>query len=101
MKNFCKNIKRDQEGVTTVFAAIMLSSFMILAGLGVDLGLVYYAKHRLAENARLASLAGASVLNPTIGSSTYRATAQSVLDNNIGLVKIMTIKSTTISADCL
>lgn len=101
MKFQHRNIFNDERGVAMIFGAIALSSLLVLFGLAVDLGLVYYAKERLNESVRLAALEGAGALNPLTGSSTYSNAAKTVIDHNASSTRVMTMKSTpTITKEC-
>jgi len=60
-----------QRGVTLVLMAIILPVMLMLAGLAIDIGYIYYVKNQLQVAADAASLAGAALItDPTDSTQT-------------------------------
>jgi len=67
---------RGEDGIFTLFTALIVAAFLILAGLAVDGGYVLAARRRAIDEANGAARAGAEALAP----SAYRTSGDLVLD---------------------
>ena len=67
---------RGEDGIFTLFTALIAAAFLILAGLAVDGGYVLAARRRAIDEANGAARAGAEALAP----SAYRTRGDLVLD---------------------
>ena len=67
---------RGEDGIFTLFTALIAAAFLILAGLAVDAGYVLAARRRAIDEANGAARAGAEALAP----SAYRTSGDLVLD---------------------
>ena len=67
---------RGEDGIFTLFTALIVAAFLILAGLAVDGGYVLAARRRAIDEANGAARAGAEALAP----SAYRSSGDLVLD---------------------
>jgi Flp pilus assembly protein TadG len=60
-----RRVRRGQRGVTLAIAALAFTSFLLAAGLAIDISHLYLAGTELQNAADAAALAGASALNST------------------------------------
>ena len=67
---------RGEDGIFTLFTALIAAAFLILAGLAVDGGYVLAARRRAIDEANGAARAGAEASAP----SAYRTSGDLVLD---------------------
>lgn len=72
MKRIFKYLKyhKGQKGIALVWMALMLTVLLMLAGLAIDIGYMYYVKNQLQVAADAAALAGVAELDPAIDDKT-------------------------------
>lgn len=92
ISSLCNSIarfRRSEDGIAAALVALLMPVFLIAAGLGVDLSLVHFARARIQQEANIAALAGAQVLNPLTGPSQAVSQANASVTNNtsIGLIQ--------------
>jgi Flp pilus assembly protein TadG len=76
--SFVRSILDDKRGQTIVMLAIGMATFIVLVGVSIDLGHVYYAIQQLQASTNAAALAGASGLPDTDTAAAYVVAYSSV-----------------------
>lgn len=100
LKRSLQRFRRDERGVSFVFAAFAITGIMFASGISVDLARYLVAKARLQASVQQAALAGATNFYPYIDSTTQvAAAANAVLTANAipGLIKT---NAATVSFRC-